>query len=363
LSTIDAWLGRIGTNSPAVCRRRARYEGRPAMIEDQQRDQLPAELPEDRGLALRDRDRREFFRSAIGAAAVTAVGAAAVTVGSGAFAQTTSDIDTLNFVLNLKYFEAEFYSFAAFGTGLTAAQISGNVGTTGAVGTPGDATGARMVSFTDPLVAQSAAEIANDKIAHVNFLRGLLGSAAVAQPTIDLSATATGAFSVFMGAAGVVTRGSAFDPYASDANFLLAAFLIEDVGVTAFKGSASLITDKTNLESAAGMLATDAYHAAIIRTTLYVKGAADASLRTNADKISNTRDLLDGTSDDDQGISPTTVGGLLVSNIVPAGADGLAFGRLPGAVLNIVYLNSAAVTKGGFFPNGLNGPANASNAN
>ena len=58
-----------------------------------------------------------------------------------------------------------------------------------------------------------------------------------------------------------------------------------------------------------------------------------------------------------------TVGSTLVSNIVPTGADGLVFGRQPSSVLNIVYLNSAAVSKGGFFPAGLNGSIATSTAN
>ena len=136
------------------------------------------------------------------------------------------------------------------------------------------------------------------------------------------------------------------------------------MGVTAYKGASSLlINNKPYLEAAAGLLAAESYHASIIRTTLYTKGIATPSLRTSADAISNVRDLLDGTSDDDQGISPVTVGGNPVSNIVPTGADGLAFGRQPASVLNIAYLNSASVSKGGFFPAGLNGSIATSTAN
>ncbi len=99
-----------------------------------------------------------------------------------------------------------------------------------------------------------------------------------------------------------------------------------------------------------------------MRTVLYAKGVATPSLRTAADAISDARDSLDGASDDDQGISPTTVNGNLVSNIVPLDANGIAYSRSTGAVLNIVYLTKAAVTMGGFFPAGVNGTIRSSTA-
>ena len=298
-------------------------------------------------------ERREFFRKFAGAATV-AGGLAVASSGSQVFAQAApSDADILNFALNLEYLEAQFYMYAATGSGLPANLLTGT-------GTQGAVIGGRKVNFTDPVVSQYAQEIAADEVAHVTFLRTALGGSAVAQPAIDVGGTdPNGAFSSAARSAGLVGPGVAFDPYATDENFLLGAFIFEDVGVTAYKGAAPLITSKVFLEAAAGLLAVEAYHASLVRTVLYAKGIATPSLRTSADKISDARDSLDGPSDDDQGISPIGA----ASNIVPLDANGLAYSRTTGQVLNIVYLNRMAVDRGGFFPAGVNGNIKTSAAN
>lgn len=302
----------------------------------------------------RRESRRDFFKTMGGAVAIG--GGLALTgagVTSEAVAQAApTDADVLNFALNLEYLEAQFYSFAAFGTGLPASSLTGN-------GNRGAVTGGRQVNFTDPIVRQYAIEIARDEIAHVNFLRGALGTAAVAQPAIDISTTPNGAFSVAARAAGLIAAGQSFDVYATDENFLLGAFIFEDVGVTAFKGSAPLITNKAFLEAAAGILAVEAYHASIIRTTLYGKGMAAPVLIQATEAISLARDQLDGPADTDQGVAMFRD----ASNIALLDGNGLAFSRTTGQVLNIVYLNSNAVRQGGFFPNGVNGNITMSAAN
>ena len=325
--------------------------------------------------AKRRTERRRFMRMAAGAGAVgglAMLGACnndddnvivvPTPTPTASATGSVTDADVLNFALQLEYLEAQFYSYAAFGTGLNSALQSG-MGTQGAVAINTSATAGqpRQVTFQDPIVAQYAREIAYDEIAHVTFLRNALGSAAVAQPALNLSGDANGAFTAAARAAGVVSSTGTFDPYASDENFLLAAYIFEDVGVTAYMGGVTLLTNKTFVEAAARIHAAEAYHAGLVRSVIYRKGLTNGTLITAANQISDARDSLDGSTDLDQGITVTT-NGVTSANIVPADSNAIAFARTPGQVLNVVYLNKAAVTAGGFFPNGLNGNVRTSAA-
>lgn len=305
-------------------------------------------------------DRRRFIKIA-GASTAAAAGASVLSgcfdsdgTTSNVIAQPAptatptpggiSDGDILNFALNLEYLEAQFYAFASSGAGLPESLQSGT-------GVRGNVTGGRQVPFQDPLVAQYAREIAADERAHVVFLRNAIGQTAVSQPAIDIGSDPNGAFSVAARAAGLIGAGQSFDPYANDNNFLLGAYIFEDVGVTAYKGASPLITNKTFLEAAAGILAAEAYHAGLVRTVLYRKGIDTPALVDATEAISNARDSLDGTSDLDQGVRAQGS----ASNIVPTDSNAIVYSRTPGQVLNIAYLNRMATDRGGFFPNGVNG--------
>lgn len=279
----------------------------------------------------------------------------------------TTDADILNFALQLEYLEGNYYSYAVTGSGIAGALQTG-VGTQGAVATGSGAGAARAVGFSDQVVAQYAREIAADEIAHITFLRAQLGGSAAAQPAINLSGSANvaiggaatvGAFTAAARAAGVIGQSEIFDPFANDENFLIGSYLLTDVGVTAYRGSARLITNKTFLEASAGILATEAYHDGVIRASLYQRGlAAGSTLLARIQAISDSRDALDGSGDNDQGI-----GTAAEANLVPTDSNSLALGRTAPQVLNVVYLNKAAVTGGGFFPAGVNGAIRTSQAN
>ncbi|WP_428493341.1 ferritin-like domain-containing protein [Rhodopila sp.] len=244
----------------------------------------------------------------------------------------TSDYNILNFALNLEYLEAEFYQRAVTGAGLSPADTSG-IGTTGVV------TGGSPVPFATPAIAQYAAEIAADELAHVRFLRAALGPFAVAEPNIDLSTS----FTTAAVAAGLIPPGATFNPFADETSFLLGSYIFEDVGVTAYHGAASLIQSKTYLDAAAGILAIEAYHAATVRTLLLQMGQAPATAA-----ISALRAAASG-ADDDQGV--TLYG---AANISLGDGNAIAYSRSTAQVLNVVYLGGASGGYG-FFPAGLNG--------
>ncbi len=271
----------------------------------------------------------------IGAGAASAVAVGAIAAGGFAAASvpaqaaTVTDADILNFALNLEYLEAEFYLRAYFGYGLGTGDTSG-------VGTQPHLVGGAQVPFKSTAIQSYCQRLASDELTHVRFLRSALGSAAVAEPPINL----VDSFNILAKAAGF---GTNFNPFADDTSFLLGAFIFEDVGVTAYTGAAALISNKSYLTAAAGILGVEAYHAGSIRTLLANIGAG-----TIANLISNARASVGNGKE--QGL---TVPGNNY-NAVAADSNSLGFARTTNEVLNVVYLGGGAAA-GGFYPVGVNG--------
>jgi hypothetical protein len=278
-------------------------------------------------------NRRRLLRNTgLGTAIAAAAGFGLFSPTRAQAASAPTDVDILNFALNLEYLEAEYYLHAVNGTGLSNTDING-------AGSTGNVIGGAPVPFASSAIQQYALKIASDELAHVEFLRSALGSAAVARPEIDLY----NSFNTAALAAGLIQPGQIFNPFADDLSFLLGAYLFEDVGVTAYNGAAPLIQSKTYLGAAASILAVEAYHAGSIRTLLYQLGQGDATAKISALRAAASQ------AADDQGV---VMNGS--ANITPTDVNALAFSRTTAQVLNIVYLGGASGNFG-FFPQGLNG--------
>jgi len=280
----------------------------------------------------------------------------------------------LNFALNLEYLEAAFY-LAAIG------QLDRLPGSA-QVKLPSGFDGSKQLPFENGWVKAYAEEIAEDELAHVEFLLAALGESAAQRPVIDLDMSfknaAAAAFGTLSdGGASLPFGSDDFDPFAAEVFFLHGAFIFEDVGVTAYKGAARYLTDKTLLGAAASILGVESYHAGEIRQVLYgVDGRARGDgvedglygavpVWNIVEAISDARDSLDGESDVDQGITLEALNGEGLraqahggANIVPTDENGIVFSRTPRQVANIVFLNPDVTNAvGGFFPEGISIPA------
>lgn len=274
--------------------------------------------------------RRRALQIGLGATLASAAGIAATS--SAAAQDDIKDEDIFRFALNLEYMEAEYYLRGTTGKGIEDSDIGSK---------PGDVVGGKKVAFDTPALGEFMREVAENELAHVRFYRKTLASNAVDRPAIDFDA----GFAAVAKAAGL---GDDFDAFGNQMNFVLGGMLVEDVGVTAYAGAATVLKNKEFLAAAAGILAVEAYHMGMARSSLYRMGEK-AWKAANA--VSDARDKIDGNEDKDQGIQ---VDGK--ANVVPSTPDAIAFTRTPQEVLRIVYLtDQSGVSKGGFYPNGMNG--------
>ena len=296
--------------------------------------------------------RRAFIKALGYSAAGAAVFGAAAGVATPAAAAVT-DTDILNFALNLEYLESTFYHYAYYGTDIPARFTTG----TGEAAVLSE--GAK-VPFKNALVKAYAAEIANEELRHVEVLRAVLAAQAVGRPALNVG-------SAFQAAATAAGIPGTFNAYTNDTTFLIASYIFEDVGVTAYHGAASLIQSPVVLNYAAGILAVEAYHAGIIRTSMFAQDAASGTSTFGGitAKISALRSSLannGATAVDDVGIG--TVGAPSIVDVdapmakqfieIPGG-DAIAYSRTASPqVTNIVY-GMGGAKSGLFFPNGLNG--------
>ncbi|MGO3807565.1 MAG: ferritin-like domain-containing protein [Sphingobacterium sp.] len=150
-----------------------------------------------------------------------------------AYGQTPTDVNgVLNYALTLEYLEAEYYTMGAAASNLVPS-------------------GKPMGAITT---------IRDHEVAHVAFLKQVLGDKAISKPTFDF------------------TAGGAFAPVFSDYDtFLALAQAFEDTGVRAYKGQAALLKgNQVVLTAALQIHSVEARHASYIRQMRRARGGAAA---------------------------------------------------------------------------------------
>ncbi|GAB3232317.1 hypothetical protein GCM10027346_19490 [Hymenobacter seoulensis] len=181
--------------------------------------------------------RRHMFRHFAGFGKKLAVAAVPLALGSlfqKAYAQSGSLNEqikyVLNFALGLEYLEYYYYQMGLDASGLLSRQQRTSVMT-----------------------------IRTDERHHVDFLKAVLGTAAIPDPGAS-------AFD-FTGSKGGKRAPLFADVFTNASTFLAVAQALEDTGVRAYKGGAPLlISNNTILEAALNIHSVEARHAAHIRT-------------------------------------------------------------------------------------------------
>lgn len=141
-------------------------------------------------------------------------------------------VDVLNFALTLEFLEAEFYQTGMDTSGLLPADVRDQFD-----------------------------QIRKHEVAHVAFLRQVLGSRAVSKPAFDYTAGKGG------------KNGPFADVFSNPTTFAAVAQAFEDTGVRAYKGqAANLMSNDAVLQAALQIHSVEARHAAQVRRMRQQKG-------------------------------------------------------------------------------------------
>nr|CAB3486954.1 unnamed protein product [Digitaria exilis] len=239
-----------------------------------------------------------------------------------------SDVDLLEFPLNLEYLETEFFCWSALGYGLDA--IDANL--TGG-GPP--SIGGQSASLT-PFVRDVATQFCYQEVGHLRAIKQTVRG--FPRPLLDISAAN---FGKIVEQALNATLDPPFNPYENSVNFLIASYIIPYVGLTGYVGANPKL------------LTPQARKRGMTRVASYGVGVAEITAH-----ISDLRNELGrrGVKDEGLVVAPGQgPEGLTVGNVIAGDHLSLAYDRTPEEILGIVYGTGNPAQHGGFFPQGADG--------
>ncbi|KAL1539149.1 desiccation-related protein PCC13-62-like [Salvia divinorum] len=261
-----------------------------------------------------------------------------------------SDVDLLEFPLNLEYLEADFFSWGALGHGIDHFEPNLTKGGPKPLG-------AKKAKLS-PLIKDIIAQFAFQEFGHLRAIQETVPG--FPRPLLNLSAAS---FAAVIDSAVGKTLEPPFDPYASDVNFLLASYLIPYVGLTGYVGANPKLKSSTSKRLVAGLLGVESGQDAVIRALLYQRAKFKVhpysyTVAELTDKISNLRDKLGKNGTKDEGLivkHAEGAGGKVAGNVLAGDKNSLAYDRTPEEILRIVYASGKETHPGGFYPKGASG--------
>ncbi|KAK1385563.1 Desiccation-related protein PCC13-62 [Heracleum sosnowskyi] len=261
-----------------------------------------------------------------------------------------SDIDLLEFPLNLEYFEAEFFLWGALGYGLDVVDPSLTKG-----GPP--PVGPKRAKLS-PLIRDVIAQFAYQEIGHLRAIKNTVRG--FPRPLLNLTAES---FAKVMNSAFGRPLFPPFNPYANEINYLLASYVIPYVGLTGYVGANAKLQSPRARRLVAGLLGVESGQDAVLRTLLYERSSRKVrpygvSVAEFTNRISVLRNKLGGEGLKDEGLfvkKEWGAEGLIRGNVLAGNKYSISYERTPEEILRIVYGGGSESKPGGFYPKGADG--------
>ncbi|KAM1066308.1 hypothetical protein ACFX2H_021480 [Malus domestica] len=251
-----------------------------------------------------------------------------------------SDVDLLEFPLNLEYLEAEFFLYGSLGYGLDKVYPSLAQGGPSPIG----AKKAHLDHFTRDVIEQFGWQ----EVGHLRAIKKTVKG--FPRPLLNISAAS---FAHVFDSAFGSPLNPPFDPYANSINYLLASYIIPFPN----------LQGATSKRLVAGLLGVESGQDAVIRALLYQRAELKVepygiTVAEFTNRISELRNKLGHEGLKDEGlVVPKHLGaeGKVSGNILVGDEYSLACGRTPEEILRIVYGSGNEHVPGGFYPKGADG--------
>ncbi|CAK8531537.1 unnamed protein product [Lathyrus sativus] len=259
--------------------------------------------------------------------------------------KTYSDVDLLEFPLNLEYLEAEFFLYGSLGHGLD--EVAPEL----AEGGP-PPIGAKL-AILGPLVKDIIFQFGMQEVGHLRAIKKTVRG--FPRPLLDLSKSS---FAKVMDSAFGQPLCPPFDPYANEINFLIASYVIPYVGLTGYVGANPLLQNATSRKLVAGLLGVESGQDAVLRALLYERRVSavhpyGVSVAEFTNRISWLRNKLGKEGIKDEGL--VDMNSSYQGNILAGDEYSLSYPRTPEEILRIVYGSGNESVPGGFYPHGADG--------